>query len=165
MLSASNLKQLYFSLVHSHMSYGIILWGSAFKYKLRKLEMIQKRAIRNILNVPYNAPSTPLFKKLNIPKLYDMYSIELGKFMYCFYTDRLPQPLSTLFTRNIDIHNRNTRNKFDPRITTSKLNITSRTFLHQGPKLWSELHDNTKHAISINSFKFKIRQQYINNYI
>jgi len=36
---------------------------------------------------------------------------------------------------------------------------------NKGPKLWSELHDNTKHAISINSFKFKIRQQYTNNYI
>ena len=46
-LSVPNLKQLYFSLVHSHISYGIILWGTAFKYKIRKLEIAQKRAIRN----------------------------------------------------------------------------------------------------------------------
>ena len=164
-LSVSNLKQLYFSLVHSHISYGIILWGTAFKYKLRKLEIAQKRAIRNVLNAPYNSESTTLFKKLNIPKLHDMLNIELGTFMYCFYTNKLPDPLLRLFIRNVEVHNINTRNKMNPRITSGKYSITSRTFIHQGPKLWAELPINVKYATSVNSFKFKTKQMYLNNYL
>ena len=119
----------------------------------------------NVLNAPYNAPSTPLFKKLNIPKLLDMFNIELGKFIYCFYTNKLPDPLLQLFIRNVEVHNIDTRNKMNPRITSGKYNITSRTFIHQGPKLWAELPINLKHAISVKSFKFKTKQIYLNNYL
>ncbi len=51
-LSRYNLKQLYYSLFHSHLSYGILLWGSAYKYRLHKIEVSQKKAIRNIMNAP-----------------------------------------------------------------------------------------------------------------
>ncbi len=54
-LSMQNLTQLYNSLFHSHISYGITLWGSAFKYKLRKLEVSQIKSIQSICNAPYNA--------------------------------------------------------------------------------------------------------------
>ena len=43
--------------------------------------------------MPYNSPSSTLFKKLNIPKLNDIYRIELGKFMYCYCQKTLPEPL------------------------------------------------------------------------
>ena len=38
-LNAIHLKLLYCSLVHSHLSYGTLIWGSAYKYSLRKLEI------------------------------------------------------------------------------------------------------------------------------
>ena len=46
-LCLDNMKSLYHSLVHSHLTYGTILWGSAFKYRLHKVEILQKKAIRN----------------------------------------------------------------------------------------------------------------------
>ena len=48
LLSLENLKLLYYSLVHSHLNYGTILWGAAYRYRLNKLEKIQKRCIRNV---------------------------------------------------------------------------------------------------------------------
>ena len=51
LLPIHNLKQLYFSLIHSHLSYGLLLWGSAFEYRRNKVTKIQKRVIRNICNV------------------------------------------------------------------------------------------------------------------
>ena len=47
-LSKDNMKTLYYSLIHSHLSYGILIWGSALQYQLRQLEVIQKKAVRNI---------------------------------------------------------------------------------------------------------------------
>ena len=48
--STDNLRLLYHSLVHSHLSYGTILWGAAYQYKLYRLEIIKKRCIRNVCN-------------------------------------------------------------------------------------------------------------------
>ena len=37
LLSAQNLRSLYFSLVHSHLTYGNMVWGSAYQFKLTRL--------------------------------------------------------------------------------------------------------------------------------
>ncbi len=137
-LSTQNLKQLYYSIIHSHLTYAIILWGNAFKYKLKRIEVAQNKAIRNICNASYNAHTTILYKKLNIPKFHDLHSIQLGKMMYEYSKLNLPTPLSDLFTQNRDIHNHNTRHRNDPHILT-RTYTASKTFLHKGPKLWSEL--------------------------
>ena len=44
LLPIHNLKQLYFSLIHSHLSYGLLLWGSAFEYRRKKVTKIQKKS-------------------------------------------------------------------------------------------------------------------------
>ena len=47
-LSKNNLRMLYFSLVHPHLIYGNLMWGSAKKTKLNPLLVMQKKAIRII---------------------------------------------------------------------------------------------------------------------
>lgn len=41
-------KSIYYSLFHSHILYGIIVWSSAGKVKMKRLQTIQNRAIRNL---------------------------------------------------------------------------------------------------------------------
>ena len=53
------LLTLYKSLVMPHLLYGIHLWGSKYK----KLEKLQKRAIRIIKGASYNAHTEPIFKE------------------------------------------------------------------------------------------------------
>ena len=108
-LSTDNMKTLYYSLIHSHLSYGTMLWGSAFQYRLRQLEVIQKKAVRNICNVGYNAHTSPLFKQLSIPKLNDIYNTQLCKLMFLFTNGTLPCPLQMVFTRNSNVHLYQTR--------------------------------------------------------
>ena len=47
-LKQSHLKILYYSLIHSHLTYGLILWGNALQKYISKLERVQKKAIRAI---------------------------------------------------------------------------------------------------------------------
>jgi len=103
-LSTDNLRLLYHSLVHSHLSYGTILWGAAYQYKLHRLDIIKKRCIRNVCNVSYNEHTSPLFRKLAIPKLKDIYKLQLCKLMYFYVHDKLPTPLLTIFITNAEIH-------------------------------------------------------------
>ena len=44
-LSSKNLNCLYYSLVHSHLNYGNILWGSAYQYRLHKLVKLQNKCV------------------------------------------------------------------------------------------------------------------------
>jgi hypothetical protein len=162
-LPLHNLKQLYYSLVHSHITYGTTLWGSAHKYKLKKIEVAQNKSIRNIFNAPYNAHTSILYKKLNIPKLHDIYQIQLGKFMYDYSTSSLPPPLQSLFTPNRDIHNHNTRNSNNPHII-SRTFSASKSFLHQCPKLWSSLPHNIKSSKTPKTFSQNIKSYFTKRY-
>jgi hypothetical protein len=49
------LKTLYYSLINSHFSYGILAWGNADKTTLKRSIMLQKSAIRVINRKSYNS--------------------------------------------------------------------------------------------------------------
>ena len=70
-LSKHALRCLYFALVHSHLTYGINVWGNSVNIK--KIITLQKRAIRTINKVWYRSHTEPLFKSNQILKLEDMY--------------------------------------------------------------------------------------------
>ena len=65
--------------------------------------------------------------------------------------NEIPSPLIELFTRNIDIHNYNTRHSKDVHIQSRKSDQTSRSFLHQSPKLWLTIPEVIKNAKSLAS--------------
>ncbi len=64
---------IYNSLVYPYLSYGIVIWGSAYKIHLDKLRIQQKKIIRRIHGAEYDAHSEPLFKSLKLLKLDDIY--------------------------------------------------------------------------------------------
>ena len=78
----------------------------------------KKRVIRNISNVEYNAHTSVLYKKLNIPKVDDLFKIQICKFMYLFINCMLPESLMNIFTPNSGVHNYNTRQKYFPHVNT-----------------------------------------------
>ena len=82
LLSQSNLKIIYYSLIHPYLTYGILLWGNAYKKHIQKVLILQKKAIRSITNSTYNEHTAPLYKQLMIPILNDIYKIQLGKLIY-----------------------------------------------------------------------------------
>lgn len=65
------LLMLYNSLILPHLQYAILCWG----FKNSRLFKLQKRAIRIITCSKYNAHTDPLFKKMNLLKISDLYNI------------------------------------------------------------------------------------------
>ena len=82
------LKSVYYSLIHSHLSYCINTWGSALSCNLKPLKILQKHIIRLIAKSEYRARSSPLFSQLQILQLEDIYTIEVAKHMYKFSTNQ-----------------------------------------------------------------------------
>ena len=81
-----------------HTYSGIRLWGNTYQKHIKKLESVQKRAVRAIMGAKYNDPSTPLFKILNILKLKDLYELQTMHFVYDFVNLFLPGPLLNVYT-------------------------------------------------------------------
>lgn len=81
-LSKIALRGLYFALIHTHLSYGILAWGNACESTMKRTLSLQKRAIRYINNATYNSHTEPLFKRSNILKINDLYQYRVSQFMY-----------------------------------------------------------------------------------
>jgi len=59
-LSADTLRSLYFVLVHPYYEYANIVWAVRNTVVLQKLFITQKRAVRIVTNLPWNAHTYPL---------------------------------------------------------------------------------------------------------
>ena len=92
-LPKSCLKFIYQSLIHSHLNYGILLWG----FGNEKLKILQKKAIRILTKSHYLEHTDPLFRNEKILKVNDIFKVHCYKLFYNFKNQRLPKKLMTLF--------------------------------------------------------------------
>ena len=83
------LLTLYNTLILSHLSYCILVWGSKIQTNHR-LHLLQKKAVRIITNKDYIAHTEPLCKLLNILKATDLFKCSLWKFYYKLTNGQLP---------------------------------------------------------------------------
>jgi len=65
-LSQSALKQIYYDLIHSHLIYLINTWGHCNHNLFSQLEILQKRALKIIFNLPERTESSEIFKIANV---------------------------------------------------------------------------------------------------
>ena len=94
------LKTLYYCLVYPYLHYCIIVWGSSYKTNLCRLVSLQKRVIRIISKSAFDSHSDPIFKELELLKLFDIRKLELVKLMFSFNRSFLPSYLLA-FTKNM----------------------------------------------------------------
>jgi len=149
---------LYYTLIHSHLTYGLLLWGSTYKTFLHKLEVLQNKAIRSITNSKYNESTEPVYKQLGILPLPKLYQLEAAKFMFLNYKRDLPSPLLSIFTSNIDIHQHGTRHRNDPHTSVRRTHLLSQCFIHNAPNIWYNIPPPIKDTKTVNSFCSKMKK-------
>ena len=76
------LKFLYYTFVHPYLLYGIEVWFAAPDYLVSKIYILQKRTIRCINSLDYNAHTGPIFCTMKILHLYKLYEFCVGIYMY-----------------------------------------------------------------------------------
>jgi len=155
------LKSLYFSLVQSHLMYGIQAWGSSIH--INKIESIQKRAIRIINNKVYNSHTDPLFRQNNILKVRDLYQFQNALFAHDYKHITLPRSFRTYFTE----HNQNKTSFRHPDHIFRHIPRTKFSSLlpsHQVPMIWNSLSNDMLSIQNRNIFKFRVKKSFINSY-
>ena len=83
------MRNVDYSLIYSHIIYAIEAWGSSCKTELNKILTLQKRAMRLMTyNDKYPATygplisSDPIFTKLEILKVSEIYKYQVAKLIY-----------------------------------------------------------------------------------
>ena len=134
-VSSRYLKTLCDSLVHSYITYGIVLWGGTCPSYINAIRICQKKAMRCIHNSVYNAHTDPLFRTSKILKL------EVSKFVYdatCMHAI-LPKPLTYAYQANIMVHDHGTRQRNNPHIQHSHTLVAKNSLVHRAPVIWALL--------------------------
>ena len=141
--STTTLKSIYYSLFHSHMSYGIPVWGVAKTSLTQKVFLLQKRAMRVVAKADFLAHTNPLFNDLNVLKCPDQYLLSLATLMWDYDHDLIPKTLSSLFNKNPN-HSYQTRfvkkGKLNP-IAYKTTEFGTHSFRYEGTKVLNLLKD------------------------
>ena len=121
------MKNLYYSLVYSHIVYAIEVWGSAFKTDITKILVLQKRALRlmtyndNFLAVPGPlVASNPIFSHLKILKVTDVFKLQISKFVFKCINHLTPNNFHDWFKMNSTVHGYRTRYMIEIKICSIK---------------------------------------------
>ena len=97
-LNQKTLIEMYHALFNSHLQYAILCWGSTFVTNLHRLQVLQNRAIRNMMKAPRYFRLDNYYLNLRILKVCDLYNLEVAKFMHNHHNQLLPDCFSSFFT-------------------------------------------------------------------
>ena len=132
------MKTLYYSLIHSHLGYGILVWGSSTQNVIKQTTMLQKRAIRIINRAYYNSHTDPLFRKSRVLKLDDLYHYSSVLFMFDYRTENLPPSFAGKYILNRDMPNaRPTRQSNLYNVSMCRNKFMHRLPQYQLPTMWN----------------------------
>ena len=121
------LKQIYFAFIHTHLTYGIIVWEATYTSYLTPLKSLQNRAIKLLSGATQFQSAHLLYKDHNILSLNRLLSQETAKFMYKFIHKQLSVQFHNYFNSVFPINKRSTRASqkknqlYIPRFLTNRL--------------------------------------------
>jgi len=181
------LSMIYYSLIYPHLLYGVPIWGNADNVYIDSLLKLQKKAVRTISNnnnnihtifkLPGNPdiiwlidsfekqPSSPIFNKLKILKIVDIFNIETLKFVYDSLKKCNPSQFHEYFHYPLNIHNTAANRKGNlntPQVRTVTYGIKSIKFT--GCILWNNLPDSIKDSPSKKIFSRLVKNHFIDLY-
>ena len=141
-----SLMTQYYGYIHSHINYGIILWGN--HASSRTVFILQKRSLRIIYGVPPRTSCKPLFIQSGILTLPSMFV--LASLLYV-------KNIIDNFTVCTNLHNYSTRNNLNLYVDGCKYSTTQNSFVIISLKLFNSLPLNIR-ELSFETFKRRVRE-------
>ena len=156
-------RMLYISLVEPYLNYCDIVWASADGSEiLDRILIIQKRFCRLITFSNYMTHSKPLFVRLYILPIYDLFKYNLANYMYKIIHCLIPPLSHHHFVYNSSVHGHNTRTKDNIHTPYCRTKLRQYTVGFQGPKLWNKLPLSIVSVKSLPVFKKSVKSFLMN---
>ena len=157
-LIAKFVGSLYCSLVYPYLTYCVSVWGSTYQSNLNLIIILQKKIIRIISKVSFDAHTGVLFKEQQVLKFSDIYLYQIGNCMYLFKRGLLPNYFRDMFTLASQIHSYNTRNSSLFYIPHCRTNFRKFSIRFQGPTFFNSLSREIQNSESISLFGKRLKK-------
>ena len=173
-VNAKLLTSVYYAIVYPFLLYGIPIWGNASYNLISSIYLLQKRFVRMATGnsiVDHHGTfihTPPLFHKLNIMNIFDIYKLQIGLVIYESTNNIGPINSIINLPKADEIHQYNTRyanrgNLFINSVRTTRYGLKSISV--EGAKLWATLPSYIKEKPSKLTFKSSLKKFLINTYI
>ena len=164
-LDIQALRTLYQSLVEPYMSYFCEIWGNTYPSRLRKLSLLQIKAIRIIYSLDYHGHTAVFFYCSNILKLEDLITHSTMVMLYKANNSCLEGRVQAFFEPTAAVHMHDTRQSklcyFIKANTTHRLlSITVR-----GIHIWNGLASDITQLPSSQQFKKRLKSTLLSSYL
>ena len=161
-LTSSVARLLYLSICLPYLQYCNTLWSSCSPSKLQSIFTAQKRIIRLILRKNRHHSSSPLFKRLNILKLKEINELNAVLLVYKSLNGLIVSPVPFI---NQNFGPYNLRRRETLIVPFSRSSQSQRFVAIRGPNLWNQLPLDIRSCLTIFSFKRKLKNHYLSQYI
>ena len=158
-LSKSALLTLYYAYIHSYISYANVAWGSTNITYLKKVNSLQKHAIRIVHNKNRYTHTKELYKENQILNVYQMNIFHNLLFMHKVKTQTLPNIFLPKFKKSSHSYP-TASSKLNFVLPFHKSMKSQYRISIRGPKLWNNLLTKPEKEIeNLLIFKSKIKSK------
>ena len=164
LLPSASLLTIYNSLIFSHFSYALEIWGASSAKSFKRIEGIQKKAVRAITKSHFLAHTEPRMKTLGLLKVADQYKLQCLGLTYNMIKGFCPDVLEFRQSMN------ETRVRYRLRSVSSQpenlrpTNHLSRSFPSLATQYWNELDPDLKNSSTKQEFKGRVKRSFIQDY-
>ena len=137
-LNKSGLISLYYSFIYPYLTYCNHIWGATYKTRLKRLVMLQNKAVRILSHAENRTSSDPLYKKMDFMKVENINTYLIGRFM-CFVclSIKSHNPSGLYSENNDEYHSYSTWFAHHLHIPSVKLDLSKTGIKYWGTIAWN----------------------------
>ena len=151
------MRTLYNSFVYPYFTYCIEVWGNVCPTHLDPLVKIQKRAIRTIVGAKKFEHTEPIFRRLKLLNLHEIYIYFVQLFMYKYHNGILPFVFNDLFVLNASVHTHYTRQHNQLHVPRICSTLHSRTVRVNSVALYNYFDRFLSMRMTYDSYKYNLK--------
>lgn len=154
-------KLIYISMIQSHLSYMIEIWGCASSTRIRMLQTMQNRALRNVFDIPYLTARHSIYSTMsqNILPVKGLYELAVSKFVF--------KVMNYISFSEIHFtsasHNYSSRYRGLLTRPRCKTEGAKKRLSYSGPHVFNALPSRCKSIRTLNKFKMSVREHLSSN--
>ena len=155
-------RQLYFAFVFSRIKYGIEIYGNCSDGNKNKLQTMQNKLLKLLLQLERLTPTKKLHKDLNVLKINDLYKCNVLSFVNDTLMRKCPEIFETYFQLKYSRYD--FRQKGQLKMPPARLNLGDRAVRTHGVKLWNGMETSIQQYRFTTSLKSQLMKWYISIY-
>ena len=161
-LTTQTLKLIYYSLVYTALSYSIVIWGKLTQHHTKIITTTQKKIVRTLMFRNRYHHTNNDFYNLGFLKFTEILKYFASIFTYKSLNN-IAYPFN-YFQTTQQTHQLNLRNSINLRPPFTPSNQGQRSPSVYCYSVWNDIPLEIRNKPSVASFKFVIRQHFLNSY-